>query len=203
MKQKFLLFALTVLMIGTLCACSPSDEVKVISKDQTTATKAPAATNDAEGDTSTEESDSTTESAANGYVFQAEGTNETVSLTIDMDFSTVVNALGEPDGYFESPSCAFQGIDKTYSYSHFEILTYPEDGTDKISMILLLDDLVSTSEGVCIGMTQEDMENAYGKEYEIKNGAYVYTKDNMHLTFIITDGSIVSIEYDSLVLAVN
>lgn len=203
MKQKILLSMLTVFILGTLCACSPTDDVKVISKDQATATQAPAATNHTEGAASQDEGDTATNPTATGYVFQAEVGNETVSLAVDIDFSTVIHALGEADSYFEAPSCAFQGIDKIYTYPHFEIQTYPEGDTDKVSMILLLDDLVATQEGLCIGMTQEDMETAYGKGYEIKNGAYVYRKDNMQLTIIITDGSIVSIAYESLVLAVD
>ena len=70
----------------------------------------------------------------------------------------------------------------------------------KISMILFLDDLVSTPEGVCIGMSKEDMEKAYGTDYEVSSGFYRYTKDNMKLSFIIENEEITSIEYDSMVL---
>lgn len=153
-------------------------------------------------ETSTSEQSDNKSSQTNltGYIFQTEGVSGMVSMSVDMDAAPVIQSLGEADSYFEAPSCAFQGIDKIYTYSHFEIDTYPDGDTDRISMILFLDDLVSTSEGICIGMTKEDMEKAYGTDYEVSNGFYRYTKDKMKLAFIIKDGEISSIEYDSLVL---
>ena len=47
---------------------------------------------------------------------------------------------------------------------------------------------------------QADMEKAYGTDYEKKNDMYIYSKDGMKLTFLIKDGAISSISYDSAVL---
>ena len=41
--------------------------------------------------------------------------------------------------YFEAPSCAFDGIDKTYTYAGFELLTYPKDDKDYVSSVVLKD----------------------------------------------------------------
>lgn len=147
-----------------------------------------------------EETNTSVPANLKGYIFQTQGISGMISMGVDMDAASVIEGLGKPDSYFEAPSCAFQGIDKMYTYSHFEIDTYPDGDKDKISMILFLDDLVSTSEGICIGMSKEDMEKAYGTDYEVSNGFYRYTKDNMKLSFIIKNGEITSIEYDSLVL---
>lgn len=182
MKKRFLLLALTILMVVTLCACGGN------------ADPASSSTPGTPGESSG------SNTAANGYVLEVDGSNGKVTLAADMDFSTVADALGEPVNYFEAPSCAFQGIDKIYTYSHFEVHTYPDGSADRISMILLLDDLISTPEGISIGATQADMEAAYGTGYTASSGAYTYAKDNMRLTFLITDGSISSIEYDSLAL---
>lgn len=183
MKQKFLVLVLAVLMVVTLCACSGDGENPATSEN-------PGSTADPSGSTAT----------ANGYSLQVTGANGTVTLYVDMDFSAVVSDLGDANNYFEAPSCAFNGVDKIYTYSDFEIHTYPDGEADRISMILLLNDLVSTPEGICIGSSLEDMEAAYGTGYTQSSGAYTYTKDNMNLTFLVTDGSISSIEYDSLVL---
>ena len=56
------------------------------------------------------------------------------------------SVLGEPMHYFEAPSCAFEGMDKIYSYSGFEFTTYTKDNVDYIASIVFLDDTVTTRE---------------------------------------------------------
>ena len=46
------------------------------------------------------------------------------------DASKVVDELGEADDYFESESCAFEGLDKVYTYPGFKLNTYPVDDKD-------------------------------------------------------------------------
>lgn len=228
MKKKFSILLLTACLTVSLTGCGTKDDIKVISKDSPTKNtdssekqekssekKEETNTTDTDSKENTKETSSQkdnfsqkeTEKAnisaqpnLTGYIFEAQGISGMISIGVDMDASSVIQGLGEPDSYFEAPSCAFQGIDKMYTYSHFEIDTYPDGDMDKISMILFLDDLVSTPEGICIGMTKEDMEKAYGTDYEVSSGFYRYTKDNMKLSFIIEDGEITSIEYDSMVL---
>ena len=58
--------------------------------------------------------------ALSGYVFSHNG----VDFTVDMEVADVIAALGEPTSYYEVPSCAFEGLEKIYDYSSFEITTY-------------------------------------------------------------------------------
>ncbi len=211
-----------------MTGCGTKDDVKVISKDSPTkntdssekqekSSEKKEETNHTDTDSkenieetssqkdnsSQKETEKTNISAQpnlTGYIFETQGISGMIFIGVDMDAASVIQGLGEPNSYFEAPSCAFQGIDKMYTYSHFEIDTYPDGDTDKISMILFLDDLVSTPEGVCIGMSKADMEKAYGTDYEVSSGFYRYTKDNMKLSFIIENEEITSIEYDSMVL---
>lgn len=62
------------------------------------------------------------------------GTN-VVSLNDDM--SVVLEKLGEPSNYSESKSCLFEGMDKTYNYSHLTIITYPDGDKDYVYSISL------------------------------------------------------------------
>ena len=150
-----------------------------------TSTEADAATN-------TESS-----STLSGYVFSYND----VEFTVDMEASAVVTALGEPASYYEVPSCAFEGLEKIYDYSSFEITTYEADGTDYIANIYLKDDLVSTSEGISLFMTTDEMINTYGEDYSVNEGEYVYLKDSTKLIFIVTyEGEILSIQYGSTFL---
>lgn len=131
-----------------------------------------------------------------GYVFEYNG----VKIGMDMEAAPIIAALGEADSYFEAPSCAFEGLDKTYSYGSFEIDTYEQDGKDYISTIFFCDDLIETPEGVCLFETKEEMMKAYGEGFKEEFGMLVYEKDGMKLKFILDGDEITSIEYSSTVL---
>lgn len=122
-----------------------------------------------------------------------------IEIGMNEPTAPIVEALGSASNYFESPSCAFQGIDKTYTYSGFELYTYPKNKVDYVSSIYVLDGSVSTKEGIHLGSTLEEMTAAYGSDYKEDLGAYTYTKDKSTLTFIIDNGTVSSIEYVAIV----
>jgi len=131
-----------------------------------------------------------------GYVFEYNG----VKIGMDMEAAPIIFALGDADTYFEAPSCAFEGLDKTYGYGSFEIDTYEQDGKDYISTVFFCDDLIETPEGVCLFETKADMIKAYGEGFKEEFGMLVYEKDGMKLKFILEGEEITSIEYSSTVL---
>lgn len=133
---------------------------------------------------------------AKGYVFQHGGT----VVSVDADMAPVLEKLGEPAKYFEAASCAFQGLDKTYTYNSFEIQTYPQGDKDYISVIILKDDAVSTAEGCYIGCSREDVTKAYGTDYTEQGSMLVYKKDGMKLCFLLENDAVTSIQYFSTVL---
>lgn len=182
MKKWMLLLVMTLLLAG----CGDSGK-------EPDGTPTP----DAAGENSGNENVGRDEPA--GYVFEYEG----VKIWMDMEASPVIDALGEADGYFEAPSCAFEGLDKQYTYGSIEIDTYELNGKDYISCVYFRDDLVTTPEGVGLFMTKEDMVQAYGEGYTEEYGMLVYEKDGMKLKFIITENEITSIEYASTVLDVE
>ena len=182
--------------VFVLTACGGGEDQKVVNK-------LPSSNSESTGNsqsTSDSENVSTGETLT-GYIYEVENaTGSKVSLTTDIEAAAVIEALGEPVSYFESASCAFNGLDKIYTYDHFRIETYPEGEKDIISMIVFLDDLTETPEGVSIGMTKADMETAYGTDHEEKKGMTVYKKDGKYLAFLLQDDVIKSIEYNSAVL---
>lgn len=120
-----------------------------------------------------------------------------VTVYVDADASTVVDKLGEYS-YFEAPSCAFNGLDKVYTYGSFEIDTYPEGDKDFISAIIFKDDMIETPEGVSIGMKKAKVEEKYGTPASKEDTLYVYEKGDMRIRFIFdSDGYVISIEYMS------
>lgn len=135
---------------------------------------------------SVETANNSTEEA---FIFEVNGQE------IKMGENFLTLNLPEANSEYEAESCAFNGIEKTYSYDSYEIATYPEDSNEKILTIYLLDDEVATKEGIKIGDTLDDMKQAYGENCEISDISYIYTKGNSTLTFIINGEIISSIEY--------
>ena len=143
------------------------------------------------------ENDTEAAPALSGYVFSHNG----VDFTVDMEANGVITALGEPASYYEVPSCAFEGMEKIYDYTSFEITTYEVDDVDYIANIYLKDDLVETPEGISLYMTSADLTEAYGDNYTVAEGQYVYAKDNTKLIVIVNpDLEIISIQYASTFL---
>lgn len=128
-----------------------------------------------------------------GYIFEADG----VEVAVDTDVTAVVDKLGEPDSYFEEPSCAGQGLTKIYTYAGFQIYTYEKDKTDLIERIVLMDDTVATPEGVDLSMAKDDVIDAYGEDHTGTDNTIVYEKGGMKLSFVLDGDAVISIEYIS------
>lgn len=135
----------------------------------------------------------TTESSMEkaGYYFEFNG----VEVGVDDPAESIIKALGEPIHYFEAQSCAFEGMDKIYTYSGFEFQTYTKDDKDYIYSVSFLDDSVATREGIALGASFEDVKKIYGENYENSFNQYSFTYNNCKLSFIIENGEVISIEY--------
>lgn len=130
------------------------------------------------------------------YVFEYKG----VKIAPDMNTNEFLAALGDPLHYYEVKSCAFEGMDKIYTYTSFEISTYPNGANDLVSSIYFKDDTVTTQEGAYLGMAKSDVLALYGSNYTESAGAYVYSKGGMELHFIFDGETLASIEYVTTVL---
>lgn len=122
-----------------------------------------------------------------------------VLIPMNVDVEPIINALGEADSYFEAASCAFQGLDKIYTYSGFEIYTYPNGDKDFISSVYLKDDSVETDKGICLGSSLDEVKKAYGNNYEEKSGEYSYTLGETKLSFLIEDDYVSAITFYALI----
>lgn len=144
-------------------------------------------------------SDPTTTTASNNtqdnsiYVFTVATANN-FTVSIDQNLADVLAALGEPLSYFEAASCAFDGLDKTYTYAGFVITTRPDGNKDYVNSILLTDDSVTTPQGTYIGATAEEVISTYGDGTQ-SSTLISYTNGNTTLNFILRDNLVISIEY--------
>lgn len=190
MKKLFALL-LALVMVAALCACSgnnPADESQSPAPSQSSQSgEEPTGTPDDQPGTA--EKPGTTEPEA--YVFvTAKGT----VVSVNEDMAEFLTTDGDYLSYFEAESCAFNGLDKTYTYAGFVISTRPEGEKDYINSILLTDDSITTPEGVYIGSTRAAVTAAYG-EGDAVGAGLSYTKGDCVLNFIFDGDTVISIEY--------
>lgn len=183
-KTMILIFIMAALLLLVSCA-------KETQNDAGNITNTPKQS----GESANETEDETAPQTEEGFCFKV---NDVV-IPMNVDAAPIIEALGEADSYFEAPSCAFQGLDKIYSYSGFEINTYPNGEKDYISSVYLKDDSVETDKGICIGSTLDEVIEAYGDDYTEKSGEYVYTSGQTRLSFLIGDGCVSAITYSAIV----
>ena len=174
--KRLLVLISTVALSAMLVACGGSSEDK---KENNSGTKVE--------DTSKGE-------VSGNFMYTAND----VDIMMHEKADKIIEALGEETDYFESASCAFEGLDKIYTYSGFEVLTYEKDGVDYIAGVTLMDDTVSTTEGVSLFQSKEDMIAAYGEDFKEVEGIYTYKKGESQISFMIKDGQISQIEYTAL-----
>ena len=121
-----------------------------------------------------------------------------VEIVPGAEMAPVKEALGEPTSYYESISCAFEGMDKIYTYGSIQITTYTEKDVDYIYTIVLLDDGIATPEGIYIGSDVLNVISAYG-EMELEQNVVIYTQGNTSITLGFRDGVVVSITYTEII----
>ena len=186
--MKNTVIKLLVVAMASMClAGCGTDEVTINGNVQSSSSNA----SDAGSETT---SDAGSENLVKGYVFNYLGKD----IYIDESMDDVVADLGEAEDCFEAASCAFGETVKYYTYGSIQVATYTMDEKDYVLTITLLDDMVSTPEGVKVGDSPESAVAVYGDSYTDCNGSYSYAKDGMTLNIINEDGNIVSIKYDKV-----
>lgn len=118
-----------------------------------------------------------------------------VQITPGNDIAPILNSLGESTKYYEAASCAFNGLDKMYTYGSLQVNTYPDGGCDRVLSIVLLDDSIMTPEGITIGTEKDKVIAVYGTDFEVGETALIYKKGGTELRFILRDGYVTSIQY--------
>ena len=194
MMKKSMMTMILMTAALSMAGCGSGSGAGSTTAAKTEATETTAAESSQAAETTAEASESAKEAEITGFTFI---TGDTV-IAMNADAAPILEELGEWENYVETTSCAFKGLDKTYSYPGFDLYTYPLDGKDNVNSVYFVDDTVSTPEGIHIGSTKEEMEAAYGTDYEEEFGAYTYTKDKSKLQFLVTDGVIDSVEYTAI-----
>lgn len=197
--KKLISLLLVLTMVLTLAACGGSDPTEPAKENNPT--EAPAAQTEAPAAPETEapaaetEAPATEASAASGtYTF----TYGSTTIAMKQDTAEVLPGLGEPKKYTEEESCAFEGLSKTYFFGSFYLETYPDGDTDRVYCVWLVDDSVTTEEGIYIGASYDDVEAAYGAEYYNGKNAFIIRTADCILTIILENNAVTSIQYTAI-----
>ena len=96
-----------------------------------------------------------------------------VKMTGNQPVKPYLDKLGDDYEYSESISCAYDGMDKIYTYENFSIYTYPDGDKDYVLEVEVLGGDYATAKGIKIGSSREDVIKAYGDKY-FEDGALLY-----------------------------
>ena len=131
------------------------------------------------------------ESSGEAYVFAVKGTE----ISVGADVSPILSALGQWQDYAESNSCYFTGLDKVYTYSGFEIHTYPDGEKDRVYIIRLYDDTVATVEGIRIGSSRDAVKAAYGEPADEGASSLIFRSGDSYLEVFFSGDTVDEIQY--------
>jgi len=206
MKKLILLLAIFVLATFTLTACGEENinlpvqdvedtqEIDIVPDDEQVISDPiePEINDDVDSDSP--EDDVPDVPVAFAFMFRD------VLIEMNQDVSLVISALGDPDGEFEAPSCAFDGIDRIFAYPGIQIYTYPLGDSDFIHTVAFFDDSIRTTEGgIRLGATIDAVIDAYGDDYDYEVGMYTFTRGRTVLEFLTDGDRVIGISYRYLI----
>lgn len=139
----------------------------------------------------TAEEPAAAETQTDGFSFLYKDTE----IPMNAPAESILTALGNPKTCTEAPSCAFDGMDKTYFYGSFYLTTYPAEDGDRIQGLWFADDTVVTPAGITIGSGRVEVEAAYGT---FEGDSCVLEKGTSRLTILLTGDTVTGIRYDAV-----
>ncbi len=125
------------------------------------------------------------------YYFHANG----VDIVPGIHAEDALGCLGEHRSMQSSPSCAFDGEERIYRYSGFDIYTSWENGEEIIERVTVTEDSVATERGIRVGDSFHDVVKLYGRDYEKKGENIEYDGERCRLQFFFSEGKVTSIRY--------
>ena len=180
MKKRIISILLSLAVLVSLAACGGNSTENV-----------PASGSDPSGSVPASSPSGGQTAEAGAFSFVTGGKE----ISVNQNMAEVLTALGECQSYFEAESCAFEGLDKTYTYAGFVITTRPDGEQDFVNSIRLTDDSAVTQEGAYIGCTADQVRAIYGEAQEEHIGGLSYAGGDTTLNFILEDDVVISIEY--------
>lgn len=87
---------------------------------------------------------------------------DSAAIRLNADFSDIRTSLGKPDEEYSSPSCLYDGDDKTFIYGGVTIYTYPSGGKDLVLEAEVSSGNAETPKGLKVGLSADEVTGLYG-----------------------------------------
>jgi len=197
-KKKLTMCLIAGAVTLLLAACNTDNETI-----NTNATTEPTEDN-SQNEPSTATNDSTQETPPTDEPTNAISTPAEAEFTfpfngtvihLNQNMAEILDALGEPSGVRQTPSCAFDGYDRIFGFGAINIHTYPVGDDDFIQIISIRDDSVTTPGGIRLGSSWGAVLDAYGTDYVQDFSKHTFTQGDTTLSFFVEDGIVVEITY--------
>jgi len=116
-------------------------------------------------------------------------------IYMNQNMAEVLAALGEPLSVHETPSCAFDGLDRIFMFPGVQFHTYPIGDDDFVQIISIWDDSVATREGIQLGSSWDNVVAAYGTDYVQEFNMVTFTREHTTLSFFVENSRVEEIAY--------
>jgi hypothetical protein len=126
------------------------------------------------------------------YFVNYNGTKITLGGAAD----ATISALGTPQSKRKGKNCGNHGYQVEYAYTSLYIYVLETESGNTVDQIEFRDDLVSTPEGVCIGMSKADVIAKCGAASTETAVSLIYTSGKLHLSVgLDSNGTVSKIAY--------
>lgn len=120
-----------------------------------------------------------------------------VKIVMGAEADEIIDALGEPIDCNEMGDCGGLGAQVLYSYPSLDIYVLESKNGNTIDEISFRDDIVTTPDGVYIGMDVDDAKDALGEPDSEDDRQLEYTKGDFSLIVTYSEGLVNGIYYAS------
>jgi hypothetical protein len=109
---------------------------------------------------------------------------------LGINIESVIADFGGGYKYAEARSCDYDGLDKTFIYEMAEFYTFPLSNGDMVSEVYSDNPLASTSKGIRVGSSKEEVLKAYGSDGEYDGYQLIYALEGGSLCFDLDGGAV-------------
>lgn len=120
-----------------------------------------------------------------------------VKIVMGVEADEIIEDLGEPIDRTEMGDCGGLGAQVRYSYPSLDVYVLESKNGNTIDEISFRDDIVTTPEGVYIGMDVKSAKAALGEPESEDDRQLEYTRGDFSLIVTYTDGLVDGIYYAS------
>ena len=115
---------------------------------------------------------------------------------VRVDSAEVLSALGDGYTYGETVSCVYDGDDNPFPYDGIPVSPVPDGGADIIEMFTITGPAYTTTRGITVGATRDEVIAAYGENY-FDDGYLTYPESadienisEMRIQFLFEDDAV-------------